>query len=298
MLNQVNFLRLMKVIKNIPEMQETAEHLRVAGNKIGFVPTMGYLHDGHLSLMRLARKNCDTLVVSIYVNPTQFAPQEDFKDYPRDFSRDENLCSEENVDIVFYPGDPEMYPPDFRTYVISEELSQTMCGISRPEHFRGVTTIVSKLFNIIKPHVAVFGQKDAQQTLIIQRMVEDLNFDTKILTGPIVREKDGLALSSRNKYLSETERTKAQILYRTLQRAADLIRNGTHDALKIKQEMRRLLDESELIRIDYIEIVDYELLRPVTTLADKTLIALAVYIGNVRLIDNILVQSLNPFIFD
>jgi len=287
----------MRVIKNIHEMQETADNLRSARKKIGLVPTMGYLHDGHLSLMRLARQNCDTLVVSIYINPIQFAPNEDFEDYPRDFSRDENLCQKESVDIVFYPGDSEMYPPEFRTYVITEELSHTMCGISRPEHFRGVTTIVSKLFHIIKPHIAVFGQKDAQQALIIRRMVEDLNLDTQIMTGPIVREKDGLALSSRNKYLSETERRLAPTLNHALQHAADLIRKGTLDALQIKQEMHILINKSALVRADYIEIVDYEMLRPVTTIAAKTLIAIAAYIGNVRLIDNMLVESINPFIF-
>jgi pantoate--beta-alanine ligase len=287
----------MKVIKHKRPMQETAENLRAAGEKIGFVPTMGFLHEGHLSLIQLARNNCDILIVSIYVNPTQFAPNEDFDSYPRDFFRDEKLCRQENVDILFYPDDSEMYPKDFRTYVFTEELSRTMCGISRPDHFRGVTTIVSKLFHIVKPHIAVFGQKDAQQVLIIRRMAEDLDFDTEILTGPIIREKDGLALSSRNKYLSAPERAQASSLYKSLLLASELIRQGERDPKVIKNEMKKLLDESDMIRTDYIEIVEYNLLKPVTVITEGVLIALAVYIGGVRLIDNILVKKLNPFIF-
>ncbi|MEJ2544130.1 MAG: pantoate--beta-alanine ligase [Calditrichaceae bacterium] len=207
----------MKVIKSISEMKEWSDAQREKGLRIGFVPTMGFLHEGHLSLMRIAQEKCDTLVVSIFVNPTQFAPGEDFERYPRNLERDEALCAKEGVKIIFYPSSEKMYPKNHHTYVITEQLSQVLCGKSRPTHFKGVTTIVCKLLNIVKPHIAVFGQKDAQQAIILKRMVADLNMDAELIIAPIVREPDGLAMSSRNKYLDDSQRQEATVLYRSLQ---------------------------------------------------------------------------------
>ena len=247
---------------------------------------MGYLHEGHLSLMRRARPQCDILVVSIFVNPTQFGPNEDFERYPRDFERDERLCREVGVDVVFYPTADAMYPRPYLTYVHVEKLSETMCGASRPGHFRGVTTVVTKLFNIVQPHIAVFGQKDYQQSLIIRQMVRDLNFDVEIDVAPIVREADGLAMSSRNKYLSPEERQQALVLYRSLTRAEELIREGERNVDTLLQAMKTVISEAPDARIDYIAIVDAETLEPLSTVRHNTVIALAVYIGTTRLIDN------------
>ncbi len=280
----------MQIIRTIKEMQEFANRTRKAGRIIGFVPTMGYLHEGHLSLMRLARPRCDVLVVSIFVNPTQFGPGEDFERYPRDLARDELLCEQEQVDVIFYPSAEEMYPQPYRTYIQVEELSETMCGLSRPGHFRGVTTVVGKLFNIVKPHFAVFGQKDFQQAVIIKKMVLDLNFDLEIVTAPIVREPDGLAMSSRNKYLSESERQEALVLYKSLKLARQLVEEGIRESERIREEMEKLIRNSPSAAIDYIAIVDPETLQPVRRIEQKTLIALAVKIGSTRLIDNLLVD--------
>ncbi len=280
----------MEVIRTIPEMQQLADRYRREGKTIGFVPTMGYLHEGHLSLMRIARPKCDVLVVSIFVNPTQFGPNEDFEKYPRDFARDEALCREEQVDVVFYPDAGEMYGPDYLTYVTVEKLSQTMCGLSRPTHFRGVTTVVSKLFNIVKPHLAVFGQKDYQQALIIRKMVEDLNFDIEIITGPIVREPDGLAMSSRNTYLSPEERRSALCLYKSLQLAERLAKEGQRNAAAIREEIEKLIRSHPYTEIDYVAIVDGNTLEPVEEVGDNTLVALAVKVGSTRLIDNTLIR--------
>ena len=276
----------MKIVSDIREMQQLAGHYRQQGKTIGFVPTMGYLHEGHLSLMRRARPQCDILVVSIFVNPTQFGPNEDFERYPRDFERDERLCREVGVDVVFYPTADAMYPRPYLTYVNVEKLSETMCGASRPGHFRGVTTVVTKLFNIVQPHIAVFGQKDYQQSLIIRQMVRDLNFDVQIDVAPIVREADGLAMSSRNKYLSPEERQQALVLYRSLTRAEELIREGERNADALLQAMQTIISEAPDARIDYIAIVDAETLEPLSTVRHNTVIALAVYIGTTRLIDN------------
>ncbi len=276
----------MKIVSDIREMQQLAGHYRQQGKTIGFVPTMGYLHEGHLSLMRRARPQCDILVVSIFVNPTQFGPNEDFERYPRDFARDERLCREVGVDVVFYPAADAMYPQPYLTYVNVEKLSETMCGASRPGHFRGVTTVVTKLFNIVQPHIAVFGQKDYQQSLIIRQMVRDLNFDVQIDVAPIVREADGLAMSSRNKYLSPKERQQALVLYRSLTRAEELIREGERNADALLQAMQTIISEAPDARIDYIAIVDAETLEPLSTVRHNTVIALAVYIGTTRLIDN------------
>ena len=276
----------MKIVSDIREMQQLAGHYRQQGKTIGFVPTMGYLHEGHLSLMRRARAQCDILVVSIFVNPTQFGPNEDFERYPRDFDRDERLCREVGVDVVFYPTADAMYPQPYLTYVHVEKLSETMCGASRPGHFRGVTTVVTKLFNIVQPHIAVFGQKDYQQSLIIRQMVRDLNFDVEIDVAPIVREADGLAMSSRNKYLSPEERQQALVLYRSLTRAEELIREGERNVDTLLQAMKTVISEAPDARIDYIAIVDAETLEPLSTVRHNTVIALAVYIGTTRLIDN------------
>ncbi len=276
----------MKIVSDIREMQQLAGHYRQQGKTIGFVPTMGYLHEGHLSLMRRARAQCDILVVSIFVNPTQFGPNEDFERYPRDFERDERLCREVGVDVVFYPTTDAMYPRPYLTYVHVEKLSETMCGASRPGHFRGVTTVVTKLFNIVQPHIAVFGQKDYQQSLIIRQMVRDLNFEVQIDVAPIVREADGLAMSSRNKYLSPEERQQALVLYRSLTRAEELIREGERNVDTLLQAMQTVISEAPDARIDYIAIVDAETLEPLSTVRPNTVIALAVYIGTTRLIDN------------
>lgn len=281
----------MKVISSISEMQHTADHIRASGLTIALVPTMGYLHEGHLSLIRRARAHADKVVVSIFVNPTQFGPNEDLEQYPRDFERDEQLCRREKTDIIFYPSAGDMYQHNHLTYVSTLDLPARLCGLSRPDHFRGVTTVVSKLFNIVKPHVAVFGQKDAQQALILRRMVIDLNYDIEMIIAPIVREPDGLAMSSRNKYLSEQERLQAVVLNQALLRAADLVRHDTRDAGKIRAEMKNIIARSDLVRLDYLEIVDYDTLQPVEQIADGTLIALAAFLGKTRLIDNVLIGS-------
>ncbi|GAB4376445.1 MAG: pantoate--beta-alanine ligase [Calditrichia bacterium] len=280
----------MQIISNINNMRKTAEEIRKAGKIIGFVPTMGYLHEGHLSLIRLCRKKCDVLVVSIFVNPTQFGPQEDYEKYPRDFHRDEKLCQSENVDIIFYPSREEMYPEPHYTYVTVEKLSDTMCGLSRPGHFRGVATIVAKLFNVVKPHLAVFGEKDYQQALIIKQMVRDLNFDVTIITGPIVREPDGLAMSSRNAYLNAESRENALVLYKSLQLARKLVEEGVRNATMIRLQMEQLIRETPGASLDYIAIVDARTLEPVKEIRGETLIAMAVFIDRVRLIDNIVIK--------
>ena len=277
----------MQIIRSIAEMQRTAEALRREGKIIGFVPTMGYLHEGHLSLLRIARQHADVTVMSIFVNPTQFGPNEDLDRYPRDFERDERLAKEEGCDVLFYPAVEEMYPQPYRTYVTVDEITQVLCGKSRPIHFRGVTTIVAKLFNIVKPHFAVFGQKDAQQAIVIKQMVRDLNFNLQILTGPIIREPDGLAMSSRNVYLSAEERKDALNLNHSLLEAKKLIELGERDAQKLQKRIKEILLQGKSARIDYIEIVDTTNLRPVEKLQGEILIALAVFIGKTRLIDNI-----------
>ena len=279
----------MKVIESVSDMKQWANKQRSRGVRIGFVPTMGFLHEGHLSLMRIAREDCDLLVVSIFVNPTQFAPGEDFDRYPRDFNRDKELCEQEEVSILFFPSREEMYPSGHRTYVITDQLSQVLCGRSRPTHFKGVTTIVCKLFNIVEPHVAVFGQKDAQQAIILKRMVKDLNMDVQIIVGPIIREPDGLAMSSRNKYLSETERREATVLYQSLKMAEnDFIQNKS--MIQSKPKIKEMIEKNSSGNIDYIEIVDAETLDEPTPESQNILIALAVYFGKTRLIDNVLIN--------
>ena len=276
-----------KVISTVNKMQELADTLRGEGKKIGFVPTMGYLHEGHLSLVRCARSENDVVIVSIYVNPTQFGPNEDYRDYPRDVNRDLSLLEREGVDFAFVPPDSEMYPEKSLTSVHVSKLTEGLCGAKRPGHFDGVCLVVSKLFNIVKPHRAYFGKKDYQQYRVIERMVKDLNFDVEIIPCPIVREKDGLAMSSRNVYLSENERKDATCLYKSLQLAMQLIKNGERDASLIKRKMEEFISGFESVKkIDYIEIVDKYTLEPVDKIKGRELIALAVYVGRARLIDN------------
>jgi pantoate--beta-alanine ligase len=282
---------MMKVISSVQEMQQTSDTLRLQGKIIGFVPTMGFLHDGHLSLIRICRQKADIVIVSIFVNPTQFSPNEDFNNYPRDFQHDKDLCNREGADIIFYPAADEMYLRTHKTYVVTTDLEKKLCGLNRPSHFRGVTTVVSKLFNIVKPQIAVFGQKDAQQCLIIRRMVHDLNFNIEIVMGPIVRETDGLAMSSRNKYLNPRERQEVLVLSRALETAKALIKYGNLTSDEIRLKMRQIISSTLSAEIDYIAIVDFDNLEPVDKIKDNTLIALAVRIGNTRLIDNIIIKN-------
>jgi pantoate--beta-alanine ligase len=281
----------MRIIKKIEEMQIVSNGLKQQGKIIGFVPTMGFLHDGHISLMKIIKPNCDELVVSIFVNPTQFGPGEDFNKYPRDFRRDEKLCQTMEVNILFYPSQDEVYAEPYLTFVEVNKLTETMCGISRPGHFRGVTTIVCKLFNIVKPDIAIFGQKDYQQALIIKQMVKDLNLNIRIITGPIVREPDGLAMSSRNRYLSIKERQDAVLLYQSLQMAEKKVGSEKYSVEEIKNRMLEKIKMGSDIRIDYIAIVDPETLEPLEKIQSHMLIALAVYVGKTRLIDNVLIEN-------
>jgi pantoate--beta-alanine ligase len=280
----------MKVIEKIKDMKKISKDLIMDGKSIGFVPTMGYLHEGHLSLVRRARKENDIVVVSIFVNPTQFGPNEDFDKYPRDTERDLRLLEAENVDFAFIPSVEEMYPEGYATYVIVERLTEVLCGKSRPGHFRGVATVVTKLFNIVKPTRAYFGQKDAQQFRVLKRMVEDLNMDVEMIEAPIVRESDGLAMSSRNVYLSPEERKQAVALFEALNLAKETIEKGERDVEKIKQIMREWLSKYDKVIIDYIEIVDEKNLTPLSKIEGKVLIAIAAFVGKARLIDNIIVE--------
>lgn len=276
----------MEIIQTPETMQRRALELKREGRVVGFVPTMGFLHEGHLSLMRLARQKCDVLVASIFVNPTQFGPGEDLDAYPRDFERDEALCKQAGVDIIFYPEPGNMYAANASVWVDEESLSGVLCGASRPGHFRGVCTVVAKLFNLVQPDLAVFGEKDAQQLRIIERMVRDLNFPIEIIRGPIVREADGLAMSSRNKYLSETQRANALCLGNSLDLAQRLIGAGEHEVSNLRKAMVELIDKVPDVKIDYIEFVDDASLESVERMNAGTLVALAVKFGSIRLIDN------------
>lgn len=277
----------MQVFKTIEELRNTLSAAKRAGQRIGLVPTMGYFHEGHLSLIDYIRPHVDIIVVSLFVNPTQFGPNEDLERYPRDFKRDERLAAERGTDILFYPAVEAMYPQPFFTYVVTEKLSQVLCGKSRPVHFRGVTTVVAKLFNIVQPDVAVFGRKDAQQAIIIQRMTADLNFPIKILTAPIVREPDGLAMSSRNTYLSAVERKQAPVICQALQHARQMAAEGVISAKEIKAAVRKIIETATLAQIEYIEIVRELDLKPVEQIEPDTFLAVAVWFGKTRLIDNV-----------
>ena len=271
-------------------MADFSRKNRRKGLTLGFVPTMGALHEGHASLIRSARKENDIVIVSIFVNPTQFGPREDFKKYPRDFQRDMLLCKREGVDVVFHPPASAMYPSNYRTSVLVEGLSEVLCASFRPGHFKGVATVVTKLFNIVGPKVAYFGQKDAQQAIIIKRMVRDLNIPAKIKVLPTIREKDGLALSSRNAYLNPKERKTAAVLYEALKKAKDLIKKGKRDARDVIRRMKRIIHRSGIVKIDYICIVDLDNLQPLKKITDNSLIALAAWVGKTRLIDNIIAK--------
>lgn len=282
----------MKVVARIKEMQERGEEFR-RGGIVGFVPTMGALHEGHLSLVRAARRDCSKVVVSIFVNPTQFGPQEDYESYPRDLERDRSLLEKEGVDILFTPLMEEMYPDGYGTWVEVEGITRVLEGASRPHHFRGVTTVVCKLFHIVKPHRAYLGQKDAQQALIVRRMVRDLNMDVEIVVLPIVREEDGLAMSSRNAYLSPREREEAPVLYQALQVVRRMVQEGERNSHRLRETMRQIIRGKPSARIDYIAIVDPETLEEKEEVRGRTMIALAVWIGKTRLIDNLILEAVS-----
>ena len=274
-------------------MSALAEELRRQGRRVGFVPTMGALHEGHLSLIRKAKELSDFVVVSIFVNPTQFGPGEDYESYPRDTQGDLAKCEAEGVDAVFMPSVEDMYAPDHSTWVEVEGLTRELCGRFRPGHFRGVATVVLKLFNIVKPHVAVFGLKDAQQFFVIRRMVRDLNLDVEIVPGETVREPDGLAMSSRNAYLSQEERAQAPALYRALLYAKGLVlEDGLRDPKEIERRVLAFLArEAPLARVQYFQIVDTERLEPVERVEGEVLMAIAAFFGKARLIDNVIFRA-------
>lgn len=278
----------MEIITTVAEMKARVREWKEQGLTIGLTPTMGALHEGHMSLMEAARKECDRVVTSVFVNPLQFGPDEDYDNYPRDLERDAGIAESKGVDVVFHPSVEEMYPENYNTYVVMETLTDTLCGASRPGHFRGVCTVVNKLFNIVQPNKAFFGQKDAQQLAIIMRMVSDLNMNLEVIGCPIVREEDGLAKSSRNTYLSPEERTAALCLSRAIFKAKDMIENGERDSAVISKVVTDTIEEEPLARIDYVEVVNLGNMQPVGTLPESGLVAIAVYIGSTRLIDNYL----------
>jgi len=279
-----------QVIRSITELKEKIRQVKQWGQTIGLVPTMGYLHEGHLSLVKGARDDCDFVVVSIYVNPIQFGVGEDFEEYPRDLTRDARLCEEENVDIIFSPSDSDMYPKGYATFVDVEILTEGLCGRNRPGHFRGVTTVVTKLFNLVEPDKAYFGQKDAQQALVLRKMSEDLNMNLELVIMPTVREPDGLAMSTRNHYLSEKEREAGLALYRSLTRAEELIEQGLRKSQEVISAVEQLINQEPLVEIEYVEIVDTKEMERLEELRGEILIALAVKIGKTRLIDNVIVE--------
>ena len=283
----------MKIFTTIHEMREASRTVRRAGKRLGFVPTMGALHEGHLSLVRAARGACDVVAASIFVNPTQFGPTEDLAKYPRSFERDREMLEREGVELLFAPSVEEMYPAGAVTWVTVEELSGKLDGRSRPGHFRGVTTVVAKLFHIVEPDSAFFGQKDAAQVAIIRKMVRDLNLPVEIVVCPIVREADGLAMSSRNAYLDRQQRKRALALHRSLMRVQQLVDAGEHDAAKLVAAGREEFGRDEFagensVRLDYFEIVDPDTLDRVEDVSSGALVAVAAFVGNTRLIDNIL----------
>lgn len=274
-------------------MISIARELRAGGTRIGFVPTMGALHQGHLSIMTRAREMCDNLIISVFVNPTQFGPSEDFEKYPRDLARDAELAFGKGVDLIFAPSPDEIYPAGFSTFVNVDGLSNKLEGASRPGHFRGVTTIVSKLFNIVRPHFAFFGRKDAQQVVVLKKMVNDLAIDTEIVVCPTVREEDGLALSSRNAYLSDEERKAATVLKKALEKSRTMFNSGERNTSRMIQAMRATLAAEPLARVDYVAITDTTMLDPIEEITSgvTALVSMAVYIGTTRLIDNIVLNG-------
>ena len=280
----------MKLVKTIEEMRAFRKARRKNSKRFGLVPTMGALNEGHLSLVRAARDKSDIVAVSIFVNPTQFGPQEDFAKYPRNLESDSALLEREHVDVIFAPSVEDMYPAGAVTWVTVEGMSDRLCGRSRPGHFRGVTTVVSKLFHIIEPDAAFFGQKDAAQVAIIRRMVRDLNMPVSVEVCPIIRESDGLALSSRNAYLNPEERKSALVLHRSLQRAQELFDHGEHDSAKLTAAGKKEFAKEPAARLDYFDVVDPDSLESIRAISKRALIAVAAYVGNTRLIDNIVVD--------
>ena len=276
----------MEVVKETVRIRDIVERARTAGRVVGLVPTMGFFHEGHLELMKRARAECDLVVVTLFVNPTQFGPAEDYEAYPRDFERDRALAEGVGVDYLFAPEAEEMYPEGFQTSVSVERLSKVMCGAARTGHFDGVATVVAKLFNIITAHKAYFGQKDAQQLLIIRRMAKDLDFPVEVVAVPTVRERGGLAMSSRNRYLSPEERSAATALYRSLEAAASLIESGEKRAGVVWEEMEKVISAEPLVNLEYIAICDNIYLQPLSVLSGEVLVALAARVGKARLIDN------------
>jgi pantoate--beta-alanine ligase len=280
----------LKIFPTIAEMRAASRQSRHSGKRLGLVPTMGALHEGHLSLVRAARQATDVVAASIFVNPTQFGPNEDLAKYPRSFERDCELLEKEGVEWLFAPSVEEMYPSGAVTWVLVEELSNKLDGRSRPGHFRGVTTVVSKLFHIVEPDIAFFGQKDAAQAAIIRRMVRDLNLPVEIAVCPIIREPDGLAMSSRNAYLDPEQRKRALVLHRSLNRVEELIKHGEVSASILTSHGRNEFGAEPTIRLDYFEIVNPDTLDPIEDISNGALIAVAAYIGSTRLIDNLLVK--------
>lgn len=279
-----------KIIKSIEEMRDISNKIKQEGRSIGFIPTMGALHVGHLSLIQQAKKENDFVIVSIFVNPAQFGPKEDFRKYPRNLKLDAELCKKAGVNIIFSPKATPMYPNEYKTFVNVESLSEVLCGKFRAHHFRGVVTIVNKLFNIVNPDAAYFGQKDAQQSIIIKRMAQDLNMAVRIKVLPIIREADGLALSSRNKYLNHNERKDAPVLYQALLTAEKLITRKERSSAVVIRKMKQLIVQKKSAKVQYIEIVDAKNLSTLNRIKGKVLIALAVWIGKTRLVDNIIIN--------
>ena len=281
----------MDIITSTRQMNQISTQARGLGKIIAFVPTMGYFHEGHLSLMREGRKRGDLLVVSLFVNPTQFSPSEDFEKYPRDLLRDGMMAEGVGVDVLFTPEAKEMYPPDHQTFVRVTEVTRGLCGRTRPSHFQGVATVVTMLFNIVMPHVALFGKKDYQQLVTIQKMARDLHLGVDVVGMPIVREADGLAMSSRNSYLKPDERKAASFLHRSLKRAEELILRGERRAEPILDEIKKVLQTEPMVKIDYVEICDSRTLQEIDRIEGDAVIALAAYVGKVRLIDNFVYRA-------
>lgn len=282
---------MIQIAKTIAEIRKYVAQARMAGKTVGFVPTMGALHAGHVSLIEAAVRRCNYVVVSIFVNPTQFGPGEDFEKYPRPFEKDAQICERCGTHAIFAPSSEEMYPRKNLTWVTVEKLTEPLCGRSRPGHFRGVTTVCTKLFHIVGADVAFFGQKDAQQATVIRRMVADLNMPLEIVVCPTVREPDGLAMSSRNQYLSPQERSQAPVIYRALKHCEKLMQAGWRDAAEVAEEMKRVLSEAPDLRPEYIGIVDAESLEPCDPIRGRVLVAVAARLGATRLIDNIVVDT-------
>ena len=279
----------MRVVSSIDEMQSLSRDLCKQGKTIGLVPTMGYLHEGHLSLIDLIKQKCDFTILSIFVNPTQFGIGEDLEKYPSDLNRDLELCREREVDLVFTPEDAEMYPPEYSTFVQEEDVGAGLCGVSRPTHFRGVTTVCTKLFNLCNPDFVAIGQKDAQQVVVIRRMIQDLDFPIEVLVGPIVREPDGLAMSSRNEYLDPKQREGALVLYESMLVGRKIVEEkGVRNAERVKAEVMSILTKKSVIRVNYVEIVDRSTMRPEREVQPgHSLIVVAAWLNEVRLIDNL-----------